>query len=236
MPKRRITVVPSQTEAILGFCFLPFQALLLGSLLARLALALHAPIDNVSLNMIHFLLSVAVVCAIFHRLLRENLRSFRAAPGRMLKAALLIGLPLYLAVSVGVNSLVEALAPGFANQNDNTVYAMLEENFVLTLLICVVFAPIVEETLYRGLIFGTLSRRSRAVGYLASAIFFSLIHVLGYLSVMTLPEVLLSLLQYLPASIMFCILYERTDCLMVPMVLHAAANLLSCVTAQFLGG
>ena len=210
MQNRRPTVLPSSMEITFGFCFLAFQVLFLGTAIVAAATALHAPIDNLTVNILYFLISLAAV--------------------------LLIALPIYYAASLAVNGAIEVVVPDFFNRNDDTLARMLEENFALALFMCVVLAPIVEETLYRGMLFASLTEVSRPLAYGITILFFSMIHIVGYLTTMSALEVLLSALQYIPATIMFCIIYERTDCIWTSILLHAAANLISCTVIRFTGG
>ena len=235
MQNRRLTVLPSSMEITFGFCFLAFQVLFLGTAIVAAATALHAPIDNLTVNILYFLISLAAVLLIFRTFHRANFANFRRDAKRVLKTAL-IALPIYYAASLAVNGAIEVVVPDFFNRNDDTLARMLEENFALALFMCVVLAPIVEETLYRGMLFASLTEVSRPLAYGITILFFSMIHIVGYLTTMSALEVLLSALQYIPATIMFCVIYERTDCIWTPILLHAAANLISCTVIRFTGG
>ena len=54
MQNRRPTVLPSSMEITFGFCFLAFQVLFLGTAIVAAATALHAPIDNLTVNILYF--------------------------------------------------------------------------------------------------------------------------------------------------------------------------------------
>ena len=62
------------------------------------------------------------------------------------------------------------------------------------------------------------------------------LHVLGYLPSLTAAEALLSAAQYLPAALVLCALYERTDSIFAPMLLHGAVNLINCIVIRTMGG
>ena len=235
MKHTRLTILPSVHEVTFGFCFLVFQIGLLGSLIAAAALQLGLPIDNLTINLIYFCIAAGAAFLILRNFHRANLARFRSNAKTVIKTAL-VALPLYYAVSIAVNSAISAAFPEFFNRNNDVLAGMLEQNFPLTLFMCAVLAPIVEETFHRGMIFAALSEHSRPLAYAISALCFCLIHLVGYLSAMSALEVLLSALQYIPAAVIFCYLYERTDCLWTPMLLHAGANLVSCIALRFTGG
>jgi len=85
---------------------------------------------------------------------------------------------------------------------------------LMFLISAVIVAPLCEELLFRGLIYGTLKRYGeRIYAALASSILFAVIHF-------HVP----SLTPLFLLSIGFCIAYEITGCLWVPIVMHALFN------------
>ena len=236
MQNRRLTAVPSGREVLAGVCFLPFYLFLLSAALQLLLRRLlgRAP-AAVLVNLLYYLLCAAAVLLIFRRFLAENRRIFREK-----RRAILLRLPLwlagYLAVSLLLDVLIGRLAPGFHNRNNDALTAMMAEHFAAVLLFAAVFAPLVEETLFRGLLFGALHRHSRAAAYVTASACFAAIHVLSYLPALTAAEALLSAAQYLPAALVLCALYERTDSIFAPMLLHGAVNLINCIVIRTMGG
>jgi membrane protease YdiL (CAAX protease family) len=90
---------------------------------------------------------------------------------------------------------------------------------VLVVIAAVVIAPLAEETLFRGFVYGVLKRYTDApFAALASSLMFAIIHLhVG------------SLLPLCVLAVLFCIAYEITGCLLVPMLLHAIFNATSIV-------
>ena len=78
MQKRRISVVMSKKEWILGLCWLPFYVLLLslGVQLIFRGIAGRLP-DTAELNAVYYAVNAAVVLLIFRRFLRGNLMALR---------------------------------------------------------------------------------------------------------------------------------------------------------------
>lgn len=94
---------------------------------------------------------------------------------------------------------------------------------VLVVIAAVVIAPLAEETLFRGFVYGVLKRYTDApFAALASSLMFAIIHLhVG------------SLLPLCVLAVLFCIAYEITGCLLVPMLLHMIFNATSIVMMLF---
>jgi membrane protease YdiL (CAAX protease family) len=94
---------------------------------------------------------------------------------------------------------------------------------VLVFIAAVVIAPLAEETLFRGFVYGVLKRYTDApFAALASSLMFAIIHLhVG------------SLVPLCVLALLFCIAYEITGCLLVPMLLHMIFNATSIVMMLF---
>lgn len=94
---------------------------------------------------------------------------------------------------------------------------------LLVTFTAVIIAPLSEEILFRGFVYGVLKRYTDApFAILASSLMFAIIHMhLGSLAPLCL------------LAILFCIAYEITGCLLVPMFLHMIFNSTSLVIMLF---
>ena len=101
---------------------------------------------------------------------------------------------------------------------------MAQENFGLILFSTVVLAPLAEELIYRGLIFGSLAEKNRLLGYAVSVAVFSVIHVVGYMGQMDAAWITLSLLQYVPAGIALAFAYDYSGSIWTSVAIHMAIN------------
>ncbi|SNZ15475.1 hypothetical protein SAMN05421503_2644 [Terribacillus aidingensis] len=83
-------------------------------------------------------------------------------------------------------------------------------------VIVVVFAPILEEIIFRKIIFGEIYKRTNFfVAVLISALLFGIVH-----------GDLLHLLQYFVMGIIFATLYVQTKRIIVPIITHGLMNLM----------
>ncbi|HEY1048222.1 MAG TPA: CPBP family intramembrane glutamic endopeptidase [Prosthecobacter sp.] len=94
---------------------------------------------------------------------------------------------------------------------------------LLVIFTAVIIAPLSEEILFRGFVYGVLKRYTDApFAMLASSLMFAIIHMhLG------------SLLPLCVLAVLFCIAYEITGCLLVPMFLHMIFNSTSLIVMLF---
>ena len=101
---------------------------------------------------------------------------------------------------------------------------MQAENRLLVFIGTVLLVPPVEECLYRGLIFRNLYPSSKWAAYLVSILAFAAIHILGYIGTYSPLELVLAVLQYLPAGLCLAWSYTRADTIFAPILIHAAIN------------
>jgi membrane protease YdiL (CAAX protease family) len=129
---------------------------------------------------------------------------------------LLLLLPVVLVVSAGYTGWLQARWPDLEPQE--TVKLFLESDGLATKWImagaAVIVAPLVEETVFRGFVYGVLKRYSDTwFAALMSSAMFALAHFhLG------------SALPLFVLAMGFTLAYERTGSLLVPMVMHALFN------------
>ena len=95
------------------------------------------------------------------------------------------------------------------------------------LAVTVFLAPIIEETLVRGLVFGSIQPTSRVMAYLVSVVLFTLMHNWQYFGLYPFGSMLLSCLAYVPASAALCWTYEKAGTIWAPITIHAIINAIS---------
>ena len=109
-----------------------------------------------------------------------------------------------------------------ANPNNAAVMEMAGAEFGKTAAIAVFLAPLVEEPIFRGGVFGLVRRYNRTAAYAISMLLFSLYHVWGY--ALQDPFYWVYLLQYLPVSWLLCRCYERCNSIWGSVFLHMMIN------------
>jgi membrane protease YdiL (CAAX protease family) len=120
-----------------------------------------------------------------------------------------------------------------ANPNDEIIIEHIKINPNTMIAVTVLLGPVVEETLFRGVVFGTIRRKNRTAAYLVSFIVFAVYHLWEYILVAISTtgasgwSLILNLLQYLPGSLALAWCYERSNTLWAPIFLHMLINALN---------
>lgn len=215
----------TRQEVIWGIIYLIFQNFLLPFLIAFIMPLLPVQTDAVY-NFIIMAVNFTVTTILLRRIIARGGKRALEAPLFCLRTAG-IGFFGYYVLTLVVAMLISMITPDFANVNDQNIDTMLASNYSLIALSVVLLAPVSEELLYRGLIFGALHRKSRLAAYIVSTVVFSLMHVVGYITLYDIGTLALCFVQYIPASVCLAWAYERSGSIITPMLIHIAVNQLS---------
>lgn len=94
-------------------------------------------------------------------------------------------------------------------------------------LIACGFAPVVEELVFRGCIFGKLKEKNRTVwGIIISSVMFGLMHVLSSLMAGDFIDVM-NVIIYAAMGVVFSVVYYKTDSIVASMLVHLLNNAIS---------
>ncbi len=214
----------STAEQVAGFCYLPFYVILLSWGIQWVSDLLGLQLTDLQLNVCYFVLNCIFVWIIFHNFL---IRSFRSSRFWELVQAVILGFCLYYAGNFAFGWIINLLGLSITSFNDETIMGLISQNQIIMLVCSVFLAPLVEETLVRGLLFGVIRRKSRIMAYAVTIIFFAVMHVWQYLLMYDLKDVLLAAVQYIPAGIALGWTYEKSNTIWAPIVLHMTINAIS---------
>ena len=226
MKKRTLSLCPSHRETIGGFCYLAFQMLLLPSLLFFVNSHLARPLNDAELNFVYYLTNFIAMLVIFHDFLSRSLAQAFQHPILLCEAVILGFVAYYVCFHITAYT-VTLLVPDFSNYNDEAISAMSRGNSFLMLIGTVILVPPVEECFYRGLIFRNLYKKSPPAAYLISMLAFACIHILGYIGQYSPLELVLAVVQYLPAGLCLGWSYIRGGSIFAPIFIHAAVNFIT---------
>lgn len=230
MAKRGHTAYMSPGEQIAGTVFfviyllvLPFAA---GPLFRLAGDLLGTHIDPGFQNALYYYILFAVTIVIFHGFLGRTSRQLADNLGVACKT-LVAGLIALYGLNELVYRLTRLVSATQTNLNDVSISAQIADAPHMTVLIVVFLAPFVEETLFRGLVFGNLRSKSRTVAYLTSCLLFALLHVWQFAVVSRDLTYFLLMIQYLVPGLVLAWVYDHSGTLWTSIGLHAAANALS---------
>lgn len=220
-PYRSIAYQMTKGEKIAGWIWLPFYLMLLSCLLSYGAKLLGIDLNAITMNVAYFAVNLLFVLIAFRRFLLQ--RFFGSSFWDFLQALILGGV-LYYAGTWLVNFLITAFAGEFTIFNNETVGALVGQNRYVMLVISVILAPIIEETLIRGVVFGSFYGASPVLAYIVSCFVFAFMHNWAYFETQPPAAVLLSCLPYIPAGIALGWVYKKSGSIWCAVTLHALIN------------
>lgn len=217
-------------ETTAALLYLPIHVLLMPWLLEKLYYT--GLVDAVMINVIYYAVAVLFLMTALWKFFR---RSFDALCDYGLAVVLDI-LKAYgtmLLCNLGV-SLVLVLVGRTGNPNNEAVWTIAGEDPGKMAAAAVFLAPIAEEAMFRGGLFGILRRRSRIAAYAVSAAMFAFYHLWSYLAEDATAWIYL--IQYLPAGILLARCYEKTSSIWASIFLHMTVNGISLLALSMIGG
>lgn len=220
----------TRREGIAALVYLPVHVLLLPLAMSFVLLRLLPTISDAVFNLIYYAAGLGYMLLFELRFLRRDFDPLCDRPFTCL-VEVLTGYGIMLLLNLAVNSLL-SLFPA-DNPNNAAVMDMAGVELGAVSAMAVFMAPIVEEIMFRGAVFGLLRRKNRALAYAFSILLFSVYHVWSF--ALLDARALLYLVQYIPASFVLCRCYERTDTIWAPIFLHMLINGVSLSLLSRLG-
>lgn len=210
-------------EQVCGWLYLPFYLFLLALALRFALKLLDFPLTAFQFQLACAVLNFALTLLLFHRFLFHSLGNILPNFWAFVQAVIL-GFVFYFAINWVLNWAFSYLAPGLVIPEGALVASMAETNYGATLVCTVLLAPLTEEVLMRGLVFGTIARRSRYLAYLVSILLFAALHLWQYALSISIPELLLCAVTYIPAGLALGWTYEKSGNFWASFLVHAAIN------------
>ena len=94
-------------------------------------------------------------------------------------------------------------------------------------IVAIILAPLVEEVLFRGVVFGGLRHKSRLLAYIVAFLVYGFYCVWSRCFSGFGWDLLIDFLYYLPASLALCWCYEKGGSIWASVLLHILINILS---------
>lgn len=216
----------TKTQAVLGWCYLPMHFLVIPLLASLYAVFSPEPVSEIAVNIAYYAVGLAFVAVVMWSWLR---RSFDILLDNITKNIinLLVAFAMDYALSIVVSVILLFVGDSLANPNNEAVMDLANQDYGAMKGISIFIAPIVEETLFRGVVFGTIRGKNRVAAYIVSILLFSVYHIWQYVLVYADPYLLLYVLQYIPISFALAWLYERSGSIWTTIFFHMILNALS---------
>lgn len=219
----------SRGQTAAALVYLPVHAAILP---VTLVLLLIGRMDAPNIEFLIYAIGAVYMLVFEWKFLRREFDSLLDRPLDCF-VQILICYGIMLGLNICVNSLMLALSFD-SNPNNNAVVDLAEMKMGVTAAMAVFLAPLVEELIFRGGVFGLLRRYNRLLAYVVSIQVFSLYHI--WSSAIDNPMNLIYIIQYIPASYALCRCYERTNSIWASIFLHMLNNGIAIKALDFLGG
>ncbi|MFC0525821.1 lysostaphin resistance A-like protein [Pontibacillus salicampi] len=172
------------------------------------------------------LISFSVALIVILLLLRPDMRdtSLKRDEISLGKIVLWSVIGIFLSYSAQIVASLIELALGIPQASANTQNLMnIAKSAPIFIIIITIIAPILEELIFRKIIFGSIYKRTNFfVGALISSLIFAVVH-----------QDLTHTLKYAAMGFVFAFLYVKTKRIIVPIIAHMAMNLI-VVLIQFM--
>ena len=227
--KRAFRTPITRAEKIFGIIYIFVHSLLLPQILGLVSVI--APrygleISENDLNLIYYMVSFIIVLIFMFRFLRKSFSDIFDGFGRFLTTAAL-GCVIYYAAAAAVNGALALVMPDLINPSVESEIELTKLDYDKTLVIAVLLAPLVEESIFRGALFGTIRPKSAFLAYAVTAVLFAVYHLWPYFIADFNWLDLLYLFQYIPVGLILAWCYERSGTIWTPMLVHALINLVA---------
>ena len=210
-----------ETAAVL--LYLPLHVWLFPWLLYSLPQTAGLP--ELAVNVVVYTCGAVYMLVFAGRWLRRDFDPICDSPGYCL-LQILVCYGMMMAFNMMLSAVLLLILPTeLANPNNSAIMELAETGFGKTAALAIFLAPLVEEPIFRGGIFGLLRSRNRVAAYAASMLLFALYHVWGF--ALSDPIYWVYLLQYLPVSWLLCRCYERFNSIWGSIFLHMMINAVS---------
>ena len=219
------TLPMKKREKIAGWIYLPIHTVLMGLFILPVVVTLlqnnGITLDSVQVNTIYYCIGLAYILIFMTPFLKENFVMKKKA--NML-STVGIGYFANTIMNYVVTIILALFTTQLTNPNSEAVYDAVSLNAYNMFAVAAIMAPIVEEVLFRGVIFGTIRQKSRILAYVVSILLFSVYHLWTSVALNGDWSVLIYMIQYVPAGLTLAWSYEKTGSIWTSIFLHMTIN------------
>lgn len=206
-----------------GWRVFPLYCFILPLLFGWLAGALRdkgVRFSSGTMNLLFYLLMAGVVCALFRSFLGKSLQKAFWHP-KMIAQGILWG----VCADLLLRAMLRPMTHLAENWNTGQFAVQTEHAPLLVLVATVICAPVVEETLFRGLVFGSLRKNHRLLAYGVTTALFCMLHVWQQVLRAGDLHALSLMVEYIAPSVALIFCYEKSGTIWAPILLHAGMNM-----------
>lgn len=214
-------------ERIALMVYFPLHIVLLPSIISIVSYWLGFTLDDTTINVVYYAVGFIYMLVALRGYFRRAFDELIDARRRCATAFLLA----YL-IDIGLSWAAEAVFAVIpfdfsSSPNNDFVFSLADVNFGAVFAMSVFMAPMVEEPMFRGLLFGSVRKHGRVAAYAVSVAVFSVYHVWQYAVLYADWTYLVYALSYVPVSFALAWSYEKSGSIWVPVFFHMAVNAIS---------
>lgn len=211
-----------------GYVYLPFYMIVLPLFVVMLAALSPETYNDVTANAVYYGIGL-IFCLIPLRSYLRNAYDVLLDNIGTNVIALCFGYMINVLLGYLATGLIFAIMGDKITGLNNQLSAFESPRAVIAMAVFV--APVIEEVLFRGVVFGSLALRHRRLAFVVSIGLFALCNVWQFaLAAMNL-TVLVYMISYIPLGYVLAWAYEKTNCIWVSIILHILINAMSLLVA-----
>lgn len=228
----KLSISMTRRETLWGWFYFLVYLLILPTVIDLVVSLLGLALSQSILNILYHIINFICIAGIFRGFLWASAKAAWAKPLKCLQYAFQ-GLCIYYVCTLLLSVMIAPwVGPDFSNVNDDTVIALSKEHTGLFIFCTALLVPIVEEVLFRGLVFQGLYRKNQLFALLFSVLLFAAIHLLNYIGRTDWKTLLICFLQYLPAGLALAGSYVMSDTIVTPILMHITVNLIGFIASR----
>ena len=221
----------TRAQMLLGWLYLLLHVAVLPWLLNLVQEFSPDPLSDRTANLIYYGVGIAFCLTVMYSFLRVGFDVLADHPLRVI-GTILMAFMIDYALSGAAALVMMLFETAVENPNNEQILELADLDPGAIKGITIFLVPIVEEVLFRGVVFGSVRRRSRVWAYVVSAAAFSLYHVWRY--ALLDASQLIYIVQYIPISIVLAWAYERSGTIWTGIFFHMGINAMSFAVLETL--
>lgn len=232
--------VPSQAKWMFILIILPLYvycgSLILSALFKFLIIQFGFEFDynqlNAYLNLIFDLILLLLGVWLLKDSLIEQFKDFKTNIKKYLFNGCVVGVLLIYACQLIGGLLTLALGGNQSSENQELIEAITASYPILMIFVSCVLAPVVEEILFRGIVFGWIYEWNPKMAHLISSFIFGFIHIMSAVLTGNISE-WVQIFSYCFMGFVLSYLYEKHNNIYVPILSHMMNNIISMCIVLF---
>jgi len=215
----------SSTELLPGAIFVPVHIIVLDFLVPLIMKTVAPQLNHYWSNFAYFTITCVFILIVMHSYLFKSVSDLIDCRANALTAVVTGYFGYYILrwlISLIFWIVGWGDSPSFAG-----LLSQARLNSGVMPIVSIFLAPIAEEVLFRGVVFGGLRRKGRLLAYIAAFLVFAFYCVWSRFFSGFGWDLLIDFIYYIPASLALCWCYEKGGSIWAPICLHILINILS---------